>query len=85
MLLNYHVIITFFSQVWDLRENPVKCTKTLSSSGLTSNGPVPLAGNSRTLQMPPGETQINDIALSESSNVLYSAAGNIVRIWDLRK
>ncbi|KAB7501765.1 Kinesin-like protein KIF21A [Armadillidium nasatum] len=74
-----------FIKVWDIRQKPVKCTKTLSSSGLTSNGSVSISGNSRTLQMPPGETQINDISLSESSNILYSAAGNIVRIWDLRK
>lgn len=35
--------------------------------------------------MPPGETLITDIAASTSTNILYSAAGNIVRIWDLRK
>ncbi|CAL4097079.1 unnamed protein product, partial [Meganyctiphanes norvegica] len=74
-----------FIKVWDLRENPSKCVKTLSSSGLTTNGPTQIASHSRTLQMPAGETQINDIALSNTTNILYSAGGNIVRIWDLRK
>lgn len=66
-----------------MREDPSKCTRTLSSSGLTSNGPVAVSAHSRSL-MPPGETQVNDIALSNSSNILYSAASNIVRVWDLR-
>ena len=30
-------------QVWDLRMNPSSCIKTLSSSGLTTNGPVVLS------------------------------------------
>lgn len=73
------------SQVWDIRENPARCTRTLSSAGLTSVGfPIP-STQSRTLQMPPGETLITDIAISTATNILYSAAGNIVRIWDLRK
>lgn len=73
------------SQVWDIRENPARCTRTLSSAGLTSVGfPVP-STQSRTLQMPPGETLITDVAISTATNILYSAAGNIVRIWDLRK
>ncbi|KAG7172235.1 Kinesin-like protein KIF21A-like [Homarus americanus] len=74
-----------FIKVWDIRENPAKCTKTLSSSGLTSTGFAQVSSQSRTLQMPQGETLITDIAISTSTNILYSAAGNIVRIWDLRK
>ncbi|XP_069952682.1 kinesin-like protein KIF21A isoform X1 [Cherax quadricarinatus] len=74
-----------FIKVWDIRENPAKCTKTLSSAGLTSAGFTQVNTQSRTLQMPPGETLITDIAISTSTNILYSAAGNIVRIWDLRK
>lgn len=56
-----------------------------SSSGLTTHGPMTLNTPSRTLQVPPGETQINDIALNSSGSVLFSAAGNCVRLWDLRK
>lgn len=80
-------IYIFFSllKIWDLRENPAKCVKTLTSSGLTSCGSIQLAGKSRTLQMPPGESLIPDIALSQYSHTLYSASGNIVRSWDLRK
>ena len=43
-----------FIKVWDLRMSAVNCIKTLSSSGLTTNGPVQLPAN-RTLAMPPGE------------------------------
>jgi len=75
-----------FVKVWDLRMSNVNCIKTLSSSGLTTNGPVQqLASANRTLAMPPGETAINDIALTDSGYGLYSAAGDKVRIWDLRK
>ncbi|XP_068214195.1 kinesin-like protein KIF21A isoform X3 [Palaemon carinicauda] len=74
-----------FIKVWDIRENPAKCNKMLTSSGLASSGLTQINTQSRTLQMPPGETLITDIAISTSTNILYSAAGNIVRIWDLRK
>ena len=82
-----------FVKVWDLRMNTSGsnngCIKTLSSSGLTTNGPVQqLPGASsgiRTLAMPPGETAINDIALTDSGYGLFSAAADKVRIWDLRK
>ncbi|KAF0304360.1 Kinesin-like protein KIF21A [Amphibalanus amphitrite] len=73
-----------FVKVWDLREGAAKCVKTLSSSGLTSSS-VPLSTPSRTLQMPPGETQINDICLGGADRCLYTAAHNTVRLWDLRK
>merc|ERR1711971_1035632 len=77
-----------FIKVWDLRMSASSCVKTLSSSGLTTNGPVvmnnPQTGT-RTLAMPPGETQINDICLTPSGYGLFSAAGDKVRLWDLRK
>eukprot|EP00057_Strongylocentrotus_purpuratus_P013077 XP_011667551.1 PREDICTED: kinesin-like protein KIF21A [Strongylocentrotus purpuratus] len=41
------------------------------------------SSSSRTVTLPQGETQINDIAINESGTRLYSAAGNIVRVWDL--
>lgn len=47
---------------------------------------TPSANNSpRQVTCPPGEMNITNIALSSTGNVLYSAAGNSVRIWDLRK
>ncbi len=75
-----------FIKVWDLRVGPnSNCIKTLSSSGLTTNGPVQLSTANRTLMLPPGESLINDVALSKSGMNLYSAAADKVRIWDLRK
>merc|ERR1719410_2458373 len=83
-----YTVSSAFIKVWDLRMNPSSCVKTLSSSGLTTNGPVVLNNpqtNTRTLAMPPGETQINDICLTPSGYGLFSAAGDKVRLWDLRK
>jgi len=83
-----YTVSSAFIKVWDLRMNPSACIKTLSSSGLTTNGPVVLNNsttNTRTLAMPPGETQINDISLTPSGYGLFSAAGDKVRLWDLRK
>jgi len=83
-----YTVSSAFIKVWDLRMNPSACVKTLSSSGLTTNGPVVLNNtttNTRTLAMPPGETQINDISLTPSGYGLFSAAGDKVRLWDLRK
>ena len=83
-----YTVSSAFIKVWDLRMNPSTCIKTLSSSGLTTNGPVVLSGpqgSMRTLAMPPGETAINDISLTPSGYGLFSAAGDKVRLWDLRK
>lgn len=32
-----------------------------------------------------GDPQMNDIALGENGLALYTAAGDKVRVWDLRK
>ena len=40
---------------------------------------------SRTVAMPTGETQINDIIVNEAGTRLYAATGNIVRVWDLTR
>merc|ERR1712156_226398 len=70
---------------WDLRTSNTTCVKTLSSSGLTTNGSVQLVSANRTLAMPTGETAVTDIALSPSGLSLFSAAADKVRVWDLRK
>lgn len=83
-----YTVSSAFIKVWDIRMKPTACIKTLSSSGLTTNGPVVLnnpQSNTRTLAMPPGETQVNDICLTPSGYGLFSAAGDKVRLWDLRK
>ena len=53
--------------------------------GLTTNGPVQLVSNNRTLAMPTGETAVTAIDLSPSGLSLFSAAADKVRVWDLRK
>lgn len=55
------------------------------SSGLTNDGVLNVSSSSRQVTCPPGETNINDIALNSTGSVLYSAAGNTVKIWDLRR
>merc|ERR1719412_1172862 len=58
-----YTVSSAFIKVWDLRMKPSSFIKTLSSSGLTTNGPVVLSqaqAGARTLAMPPGETAINN-------------------------
>ncbi|XP_077550325.1 kinesin-like protein 31E isoform X2 [Haemaphysalis longicornis] len=78
-------VSTAFIKVWDVRESPAKCVRTLYSSGQCSNGPVVADSASRSLQIPPGETRINAIELNPYGSLLFSAASNIVRIWDIRR
>ena len=48
-----------------------------------SSGPISIDSISRQISCPPGEAFISDIALNSTGSVLYSAAGNTVKIWDL--
>ncbi|XP_046473383.1 kinesin-like protein KIF21A isoform X2 [Neodiprion pinetum] len=73
-----------YVKVWDLRAGN-SCVKTLFSSGQAQSGPLALSTPSRTLQLPVGETTINDVALSLDEKELYTATSDKVRIWDLRK
>jgi hypothetical protein len=65
--------------------DPSSCIKTLSSSGLTTNGAVVVAtsttGGRSLAPLPPGETQINDIGLTPSGYGLFSAAADKVRCF----
>ncbi|XP_078333435.1 kinesin-like protein KIF21A isoform X4 [Crassostrea virginica] len=72
-----------YISVWDSRNSSKQCVKTLSSSGLTHDGCVNF-GSTRQIELAPGEHHINDIALNEDGTALYSAAGNVVRVWDLK-
>lgn len=74
---------TSFIKVWDIRE-AAKCIRTLTSSGQVSVGDS-VGSSSRTLSLTPGESQVNQVCVSPSGTSLYAAAGNQVRIWDLRR
>ncbi|CAL8242128.1 unnamed protein product [Merluccius merluccius] len=75
-------ISTSYIKVWDIRDS-AKCIQTLTSSGQVSSGDSSVS--LRTVGIPPGESQINQVALNPAATFLYAAAGNAVRMWDLRK
>ncbi|XP_044041473.1 kinesin-like protein KIF21A isoform X2 [Siniperca chuatsi] len=75
-------VSTAYIKVWDIRDS-AKCIRTLTSSGQVGSRDV--CSSVRSLSIPPGESQINQIALNPSGSFLYAAAGNAVRMWDLRK
>lgn len=74
-----------YIKVWDPRENPARCIKTLSSSGLTQTGISSTQSQvGKSNELAHGETRIFDIRLSPYGSTLFSTAGQIVRFWDLR-
>ncbi|KAM9854652.1 kinesin-like protein KIF21A isoform 1-T1 [Aulostomus maculatus] len=77
-------VSTSYIKVWDIRDS-AKCIRTLSSSGQVSVGDVCASNTSRTVTIPAGENLINQIVLNPNGTVLYAAAGNAVRVWDLRR
>uniref|UniRef100_A0A8C1NV83 Kinesin family member 21A n=1 Tax=Cyprinus carpio TaxID=7962 RepID=A0A8C1NV83_CYPCA len=74
-------VSTAYVKVWDIRDS-AKCIRTLTSSGQVSQGDK---YGSSSVAIPPGENQINQIALNSSGTFLYAASGNTVRMWDLRR
>ncbi|XP_062402973.1 kinesin-like protein KIF21A isoform X2 [Sardina pilchardus] len=77
-------VSTSYIKVWDIRD-AAKCIRTLTSSGQASTSDVSAANTNRAVSIPAGENQINQIALNPTGSVLYAAAGNSVRMWDLRR
>lgn len=57
----------------------------ISSSGQVVSGDACAGTTTRTITFAQGECQINQIALNPSGSVLYAAAGNTVRMWDLNR
>jgi kinesin family protein 4/21/27 len=55
------------------------------SSGQVTLGEACSASTSRTVAIPSGESQINQIALNPTGTFLYAASGNAVRMWDLKR
>ncbi|XP_058486835.1 kinesin-like protein KIF21B isoform X2 [Solea solea] len=77
-------VSTSYIKVWDIRDS-AKCIRTLTSSGQVVSGDACAGTTTRTITFAQGECQINQIALSPSGSVLYTAAGNTVRMWDLNR
>ncbi|XP_061678354.1 kinesin-like protein KIF21A isoform X5 [Syngnathoides biaculeatus] len=77
-------VSTSYIKVWDIRDS-AKCIRTLSSSGQVNVGDVCASSTNRTVSIPAGENLINQIMLNPNGTVLYAAAGNSVRVWDLRR
>ncbi|XP_055017002.1 kinesin-like protein KIF21B isoform X1 [Boleophthalmus pectinirostris] len=73
-----------YIKVWDIRDAN-KCVRTLTSSGQVVMGDACAGTTTRTITFAQGECQINQISLNPSGSVLYAAAGNSVRIWDLNR
>ncbi|KAI1888572.1 hypothetical protein AGOR_G00186550 [Albula goreensis] len=77
-------VSTSYIKVWDIRDS-AKCIRTLTSSGQVTPGDACAASTNRTVTIPAGENQINQIALNPTGSFLYAAAGNSVRMWDLKR
>nr|XP_033815213.1 kinesin-like protein KIF21A isoform X6 [Geotrypetes seraphini] len=77
-------VSTFYVKVWDIRDC-AKCLWTLTSSGQAMSGDACAGSQNRTVTIPAGENQINQIALNTTGTFLYAAAGNAVRMWDLKR
>uniref|UniRef100_U3CC19 Kinesin-like protein KIF21A n=1 Tax=Callithrix jacchus TaxID=9483 RepID=U3CC19_CALJA len=77
-------VSTSYIKVWDIRDS-AKCIRTLTSSGQVTLGDSCSASTSRTVAIPSGENQINQIALNPTGTFLYAASGNAVRMWDLKR
>uniref|UniRef100_A0A8C6YI05 Kinesin family member 21A n=1 Tax=Naja naja TaxID=35670 RepID=A0A8C6YI05_NAJNA len=77
-------VSTSYIKVWDIRDSP-KCIRTLTSSGQAMPGDACSGNTNRTVTIPAGENQINQIALNPTGTFLYAAAGNVVRMWDLKR
>ncbi|XP_054255758.1 kinesin-like protein KIF21A [Indicator indicator] len=77
-------VSTSYIKVWDIRDS-AKCIRTLTSSGQAMPSDVCSGSTNRTVTIPAGENQINQIALNQTGTFLYAAAGNSVRMWDLKR
>ncbi|XP_056885835.1 kinesin-like protein KIF21B isoform X5 [Takifugu flavidus] len=77
-------VSTSYIKVWDIRDT-AKCVRTFTSSGQVVSGDACAGTTTRTITFAQGECQINQIALNPTGSVLYAAAGNTVRMWDLNR
>ncbi|XP_053881274.1 kinesin-like protein KIF21B [Malaclemys terrapin pileata] len=77
-------VSTSYIKVWDIRDS-AKWIRTLTSSGQVISGDAWAGTTTRTIACVQGEHQINQIALNPAGTMLYAAAGNSVRIWELNR
>ncbi|NXG40849.1 KI21B protein, partial [Psilopogon haemacephalus] len=77
-------VSTSYIKVWDIRDS-ARCIRTLTSSGQVMSGDACAGASSRSVASVQGEHQINQIALNPPGTMLYAAAGNCVRIWELSR
>uniref|UniRef100_K7GIN5 Kinesin family member 21B n=1 Tax=Pelodiscus sinensis TaxID=13735 RepID=K7GIN5_PELSI len=77
-------VSTSYIKVWDIRDS-AKCVRTLTSSGQVISGDACAGTSTRTIASAQGEHQINQIALNPAGTMLYAAAGNSVRTWELSR
>uniref|UniRef100_A0A3B3QU17 Kinesin family member 21B n=1 Tax=Paramormyrops kingsleyae TaxID=1676925 RepID=A0A3B3QU17_9TELE len=77
-------VSTSYIKVWDIRDS-ARCVRTFTSSGQVVSGDACVGTTTRTITTTQGEYQINQIALNPAGSVLYAAAGNTVRTWDLNR
>ncbi|CAM4696657.1 unnamed protein product, partial [Caretta caretta] len=77
-------VSTSYIKVWDIWDS-AKCVRTLTSSGQVISGDACAGTTTRTIASVQGEHQINQIALNPAGTMLYAAAGNSARIWELNR
>ncbi|KAM4797477.1 kinesin-like protein KIF21B isoform 2-T2 [Rhinophrynus dorsalis] len=71
-------------RVWDIRDT-ARCVRTLLSSGQVVSGDACSGTGLRSASSTQGELQINQISLNPDGTILYTAAGNAVRAWELSR
>ena len=59
-------------QLWDMRHHRARCIKTFGPPA----GYGPASGS---------ESAVQDLLVSPTGDTLYSASGNFINIWDLKK
>ncbi|XP_036360746.1 kinesin-like protein KIF21A isoform X4 [Octopus sinensis] len=69
-------------KVWDIRDvSKPNCVIAFNSSGFAS---APISYQTRQSEVSRHENLINAISLSDDGQTLFTAVGNLVRMWDLR-
>lgn len=93
----YMTVSSSYVKVWDLRESSTKCIRNMCSSGLVFDGNTALnmmKSTNRVNQQSEASSSsssssdsqlINDLCIDDNGSYMYLAAGNTIKIWDLRQ